>query len=93
MPTTVLSPGKVVQRHRKQVNYMTEDDGIPKIKSPTDIDKCDTCLTYKMRKDAKGHGDIRKDAEVIGQGLSLDWGFMVQKSKNQDRVKRHTLIN
>eukprot|EP00957_Ditylum_brightwellii_P082023 6237046-Ditylum_brightwellii.AAC.1 len=43
-----------------------------------------------MQKAAKGNGDIRKDAEVTGQGLLLDWGFMVQKSKNQDKVEKLT---
>eukprot|EP00957_Ditylum_brightwellii_P182493 13901782-Ditylum_brightwellii.AAC.1 len=42
-------------------------DMIPKTKNPTDIDKCDTCLTCKMQKAAKNNGDIRKDAEVTGQ--------------------------
>ena len=46
-----------------------------------------------MRKTTKGHGDIRKDAEVTGQSLLLDWGFMVQKSKNQDRVEKLTAID
>eukprot|EP00957_Ditylum_brightwellii_P117443 8957861-Ditylum_brightwellii.AAC.1 len=46
-----------------------------------------------MWKAAKGNGDIRKDSEVTRQGLLLDWGFMVQKSKNQDRVERLTSIN
>eukprot|EP00957_Ditylum_brightwellii_P211231 15365923-Ditylum_brightwellii.AAC.1 len=68
-------------------------DGIPKIKNPTDIDKCDTCLTCKMRKCAKGYGDMRKDAVMVGKGLSLDWGFMVQKSKNQERTQKLTSID
>eukprot|EP00957_Ditylum_brightwellii_P114009 8692848-Ditylum_brightwellii.AAC.1 len=38
-------------------------DGVPKIKNPSDIDKCDTYLICKMQKAAKGNEDIRKDAE------------------------------
>eukprot|EP00957_Ditylum_brightwellii_P002262 174189-Ditylum_brightwellii.AAC.1 len=68
-------------------------DGIPKVKNPTDIGKCDTCLTCKIRKAVKGNGHIRKYAEVTGQGLSLDWGFMAKKSKNQDRVEKLTAID
>eukprot|EP00957_Ditylum_brightwellii_P001240 97141-Ditylum_brightwellii.AAC.1 len=30
-------------------------DGMPKNKNPTDIDKCDTCLTCKEQKCAEGH--------------------------------------
>eukprot|EP00957_Ditylum_brightwellii_P055930 4237964-Ditylum_brightwellii.AAC.1 len=82
-----------IEQNDDDVNYMTEDDGIPKIKNPTNIDKYDTCLTCKMWKAVKSHGDIRKGTEVTGQGLLLDWGFIVQKSKNQDRVNRLTSIN
>eukprot|EP00957_Ditylum_brightwellii_P059124 4485975-Ditylum_brightwellii.AAC.1 len=58
-----------------------------------DIDKCDTCLTCKMQKYVKCHGDMHKDAVVVGQGLSLDWGFMVQTSKNQERTQRLASID
>eukprot|EP00957_Ditylum_brightwellii_P201668 15326671-Ditylum_brightwellii.AAC.1 len=47
----------------------------------------------KMRKCAKGHGDMRKDAVMVGQGLSLDWGVMVQKLKNQERTQKLTSID
>eukprot|EP00957_Ditylum_brightwellii_P073726 5602411-Ditylum_brightwellii.AAC.1 len=68
-------------------------DDIPKIKNTTDVDKCDTCLTCKMQKCAKGHGDTHKDAVMARQGLSLDWGFTVQKSKNQERTQKLASID
>eukprot|EP00957_Ditylum_brightwellii_P047256 3589341-Ditylum_brightwellii.AAC.1 len=46
-----------------------------------------------MQKAAKGNGDVRKDAEVTGQGLSLEWGFIVQKFKDLDRVNKLTAID
>eukprot|EP00957_Ditylum_brightwellii_P001510 117668-Ditylum_brightwellii.AAC.1 len=46
-----------------------------------------------MQKCAKGHGDMRKDAVMVGQGLSLDWDFIVQKSKNQERTQKLTSID
>eukprot|EP00957_Ditylum_brightwellii_P005809 442407-Ditylum_brightwellii.AAC.1 len=46
-----------------------------------------------MQKCAKGHGDMCKDAVMVGQGLSFDWGFRVQKSKNQERIQKLTFID
>eukprot|EP00957_Ditylum_brightwellii_P102618 7821189-Ditylum_brightwellii.AAC.1 len=46
-----------------------------------------------MQKCAKGHGDTHKDAVMVGQGLSIDWGFMVQKSKNQERTQNLSSID
>eukprot|EP00957_Ditylum_brightwellii_P142846 10884256-Ditylum_brightwellii.AAC.1 len=30
---------------------------------------------------------------MVGQGLSLDWGFMEQKSKNQERTQKLTSVD
>eukprot|EP00957_Ditylum_brightwellii_P182588 13908122-Ditylum_brightwellii.AAC.1 len=44
-----------------------------------EINKCDTCLTCKMQKCAKGHGDTCKDA--------------VMKPKNHKRTQKLTSID
>ena len=64
---------------------------MPKISRPNeDLEKCDTCITCKMRKAARGDGDTRKEAKVAYQGIHLDWGFIVQSSKNSNRTKMLT---
>eukprot|EP00957_Ditylum_brightwellii_P147432 11226269-Ditylum_brightwellii.AAC.1 len=40
-----------------------------------------------MKKSAQGKGDTRSDATKVGQGISIDFEFTVQKSKNKDRMK------
>eukprot|EP00957_Ditylum_brightwellii_P147884 11260851-Ditylum_brightwellii.AAC.1 len=67
-----------------EVNYMT-DDGLQK--------NWHQLLCHTHNKCVKDHGDMRKDANMVGQGLSLGWGFMVQKSKNQERTQKLTSID
>jgi GAG-pre-integrase domain len=59
-------------------------DGIPKVPLPSIIDHCPVCLSAKMRKSnaATANSCI---ATSCFQGLSIDLGFVVQKSKNSDR--------
>eukprot|EP00957_Ditylum_brightwellii_P096520 7350519-Ditylum_brightwellii.AAC.1 len=61
--------------------------------TPTDLDKYDTCLTCKMKKSARQKGDTRENATEVGQGISIDFGFMVQKSKNKGRMKTLTSLD
>ena len=46
-----------------------------------------------MKKVPVGHGDLREDANCVGMGLSLDWGFIVQKSTNDKRMQKLTGID
>jgi hypothetical protein len=57
-------------------------DGIPPIKLPPDVEGCDTCWSCKLRNVARGTGDTRQDATVPGQCISLDFGFIFQRSKD-----------
>jgi hypothetical protein len=68
-------------------------DGMPKIKRPSDLHKCDSCISCNMKKAARGDGDTRKDATTFFQGISLDWGFICQKSANSERMRMLTGIN
>ena len=68
-------------------------DGVPKIKHHCLIDKCPTCIHTKMRRNPVGHGNLREDAHCVGMGLSLDWGFIVQKSTNTDRIQKLTGVD
>jgi hypothetical protein len=46
-----------------------------------------------MRYAQKGCQDTREDATAVGQGIGLDFGFIVQKSKNKDRYDKMWGIN
>jgi hypothetical protein len=63
-------------------------DCIPAIKLPQDIEGCDTCWTCKLRNAARGKSDTRKDATAPGQGICLDFGFIVQRSKDLARYEK-----
>ena len=62
-------------------------DGIPIIKHHCLLDSCPSCLSSKLRHVPAGDRCLRNDAEVIGQGLSLGWAFLFQKSKYQERMQ------
>ena len=69
-------------------------DGIPKKSSPdTPLEGCPTCFVCKMKKANKQKGDIRADATEFGQGISLDWGFIVQRSSDAARSKLLTSLD
>jgi hypothetical protein len=46
-----------------------------------------------MRKSARGSGHTRHDATVLGQGVSMDFGFIIQRSKNVGRFESFQGIN
>eukprot|EP00957_Ditylum_brightwellii_P005178 395190-Ditylum_brightwellii.AAC.1 len=43
LPLVPIGTNNGIEQNDDEVNYMTEDDGIPKIKNSTDIDKCAKC--------------------------------------------------
>ena len=65
-------------------------DGVPKISPKTSVvDNCPVCLAANMRARDRGDGDTRT-ATVAGQGLSIDFSFAGQTSKNStdpDRMR------
>ena len=46
-----------------------------------------------MKKVPVGRGDLREDAHCVGIDLSLDWGFIVQKSTNDERMHKLTGVD
>ena len=59
-------------------------NGIPIIKHHCLLDNCPSCLSSKLRRVPAGDTCLSNDAHVVGQGLSLNWAFLVQKSKDQE---------
>jgi hypothetical protein len=66
--------------------------GVPKFKHPQDIEKCSDCLIVKLRKAARGKAP-GFTVVSLGQGLTINVGFMFQRSKNAARAKRLTGVN
>lgn len=66
--------------------------GIPKVSIAGELEKCSICLHAKLRKAARSQ-DTSRRATTCFQGLSVDFGFIVQGSKNTARTKRLTGIN
>jgi hypothetical protein len=63
--------------------------GVPKVPFASDIDKCPICLSMKMRRKARGH-DTTRSATTCFQGLSIDFAFIVQQSKDSERLEEYT---
>ncbi|KAI2492435.1 hypothetical protein MHU86_22115 [Fragilaria crotonensis] len=63
--------------------------GMPQFKLPTELEECPICLAAKLRKTPKGTGTTMR-ATTCNQGLSIDFGFMVQKSR--DSIRHNTLV-
>jgi hypothetical protein len=67
--------------------------GVPKFahRDPV-LEQCPTCLAAKLRKQAAGHNTTRR-ATVPFQGLSIDFAFTGQESKNKTRGVDYKGIN
>jgi hypothetical protein len=92
--TQVLWHQRLNNYHARRVSELHKHvDGIPKIVNPPSVDGCDTCWACKMRKSARGSGDTRHDATVLGQGVSMDFGVIVQRSKNVELFESFLGIN
>ena len=63
------------------------EDGVPQTRIADDLEKCPVCLKAKLQKANCGKANSRK-ATVCNQGLSIDFGFVVQASRDTDRYKR-----
>ena len=59
--------------------------GMPKFDMPTEIEKCPICLADKLRK-APSSSKSTMQATTCNQGISIDFGFMVQKSRDSARL-------
>jgi hypothetical protein len=68
-------------------------DDIPPVPIATELDTCPVCAHAKLRKAARGLESTRTPAKQPGQGIGVDFGFMVQKSKNLDHLERLSGLN
>jgi hypothetical protein len=68
-------------------------DGVPKFATKDGtLDKCPICLQAKLRKRARTTDSTRK-ATAPFQGIAMDYGFIVQKSKDSSRTARFSGLN
>jgi len=61
--------------------------GMPKLRTATVFDNCPVCQQAKARKANKG-SEPSSRAGQCGQGISIDFGFIVQSSKDSKRMER-----
>ena len=59
---------------------------VPEVTLNTDLEKCPVCMENKQRITARNVETSRRATQCL-QGLSVDFGFMVQKSKNKTRLQ------
>jgi hypothetical protein len=63
-------------------------EGIKNIALPTYIDGCPSCWVCDIHRTNGGSGDTHKDKNALGQGTSMDCGFIVQRSKTKGRYDK-----
>ena len=61
--------------------------GVPPVPIATELDSCPICIQAKLRKAARGVESSRH-ALLCNQGISVDFGFIVQRSADSARVRR-----
>ena len=63
--------------------------GMPEFVLPNELESCPVCLAAKLRKQPSGTASTMRST-ICNQGISIDFGFMVQRSKNTKR--QHNLV-
>ena len=66
--------------------------GVPRVSIGDDLDQCPICSRAKLRTAAHGT-DSTSTATRCNQGISVDFGFMVQRSSDTDRMHRLQGLN
>jgi GAG-pre-integrase domain len=77
---------------RRVTNLYKCTSGIPKLDLTSNIDKCPTCLIAKARRTAQSTEDSCRTT-VCNQGISVDFGFIIQKSANSKRYTQYQGLN
>jgi hypothetical protein len=81
-----IHPRRISQAHKYA-------DGIPAIANANDLEKCPICARAKLHKAARSDKNSRRATQCF-QGISIDFGFIVQSSNaDSSRVKRLQGIN
>jgi hypothetical protein len=74
--------------HRRISQAHKYADGIPVIANASDLDKCPICAHAKLHKAARAATTTRRATQCF-QGISIDFGFIVQSSNaDSTRIKR-----
>ena len=66
--------------------------GVPSLPIATELDNCPVCARAKLRKADRSKVDS-KHATVCNQGISVDFGFLVQRSSDSKRVSSLSGLN
>ena len=66
--------------------------GIPQLPLATELDKCLVCLHAMLRHANKSLEESRRALQP-NQGISVDYGFLVQKSSNPSCLQHLTGVN
>ena len=69
--------GHIRSRHVSQMHRHAI--GVPKVQIASELDTCPICSQAKLQKAARGQ-DSTKHATQAGQGIGVDFGFLVQSS-------------
>ena len=92
--TSFLCHQRLCHMHTKGTGKINKAvNGIPTFSSDNDLDGCDVCFTRKMIINLEGHISTRRYALQVKQGLSLYWGFMMQKYHDKERTEILTGMN
>jgi hypothetical protein len=92
-PTRLLWHSRLGHLNFRSLSEMYKfADGIPKFKQSHQTENCSTCVMSKLGRSPRGHGTIADKAEVHGQVLCADWGFVCQNSSDPTRVPRLTSV-
>ena len=72
--------------NRRSVSEMSRFAlGVPKVPVPHDVDTCPICLSSKLHRASRGTADSRRATQCY-QGISIDFGFFVQRSSDSSRL-------
>jgi hypothetical protein len=63
--------------------------GMPEFTIPNALEECPICLAAKLRKQPSGTATTMRST-TCNQGISIDFGFMVQRSS--DKKRQHSLV-
>jgi hypothetical protein len=63
--------------------------GMPEFSVPNELESCPICLAAKLHKQPAGTASTMRST-VCNQGISIDFGFMVQRSR--DTKRQHNLV-
>ena len=79
--------------HSRRVAEMHKHaDGIPRVPEADEVEKCPVCIQAKLHHANRSKDDARR-ALVPFQGIAIDFGFMVQRSKDKTRVSELAGLN